>query len=287
MAGARPIATSSPEKKLFDKIIIANRGEIACRVIRTAKRLGIKTVACYSDADANALHVELADEAVHIGPSPAAESYLRGEKIIEAAKRTGAQAVHPGYGFLSENLGFCKMCEDAGIVFIGPPPNAIRAMGSKSESKDIMINAKVPVTPGYHGANQDKDFLFNEAQRIGYPVMIKAVSGGGGKGMRAVFSPDQFHEALDGCKREALKSFKDDNVLIEKLVQAPRHVELQIFGDHFGNVVHLRERDCSVQRRHQKVRACLFSLLLRLANPFYYYCSYCFCRCSRRRLRPI
>ncbi|CAM9250574.1 unnamed protein product, partial [Ectocarpus fasciculatus] len=239
--------------KLFDKIIIANRGEIACRVIRTAKELGIKTVACYSDADKNAMHVRLADEAVHIGNSPAAESYLRGEKIIEAAKRTGAQAVHPGYGFLSENLAFCKMCEDNNITFIGPPPGAIRAMGSKSESKDIMIKANVPVTPGYHGENQDKDFLFAEAEKIGYPLMIKAVSGGGGKGMRAVMEPGQFYEALEGCKREAMKSFSDDVVLIEKLVREPRHVELQVFGDTFGNVVHLRERDCSVQRRHQKV----------------------------------
>ncbi len=249
----RSLSTGA-NKKLFDKIIIANRGEIACRVIRTAKKLGIKTVACYSDADANALHVQMADEAVHIGNSPATESYLRGEKIIAAAKRTGAQAVHPGYGFLSENLAFCKMCEDNNIVFIGPPPGAIRAMGSKSESKDIMIKAKVPVTPGYHGSNQDKDFLFSEATKIGYPLMIKAVSGGGGKGMRAVFDPAQFHEALEGCKREALKSFGDGDVLIEKLVRAPRHVELQIFGDTFGNVVHLRERDCSVQRRHQKVK---------------------------------
>ena len=254
----RSLSTGT-NKKLFDKIIIANRGEIACRVIRTAKKLGIKTVACYSDADANALHVQMADEAVHIGNSPATESYLRGEKIIAAAKRTGAQAVHPGYGFLSENLAFCKMCEDNNIVFIGPPPGAIRSMGSKSESKDIMIKAKVPVTPGYHGSNQDKDFLFSEASKIGYPLMIKAVSGGGGKGMRAVLDPAHFHEALEGCKREALKSFGDADVLIEKLVRAPRHVELQIFGDTFGNVVHLRERDCSVQRRHQKVMKYLSS----------------------------
>jgi 3-methylcrotonyl-CoA carboxylase alpha subunit len=244
---------STGEKKLFDKIIIANRGEIACRVIRTAKSLGIKTVACYSDADRNAMHVRLADEAVYIGPSPAAESYLRGENIIEAAKRTGAQAVHPGYGFLSENLAFCKMCKDNGIVFIGPPPDAIRAMGSKSESKDIMIKANVPVTPGYHGENQDTEFLFAEAAKVGYPLMIKAVSGGGGKGMRAVMNPAQFYDALEGAKREAMKSFSDDVVLIEKLVREPRHVELQIFGDTFGNVVHLRERDCSIQRRHQKV----------------------------------
>ena len=245
--------STAVNKKLFDKILIANRGEIACRVIRTAKKLGIKTVACYSDADANSLHVELADEAVHIGPSPAAESYLRGDKIIAAAKLTGAQAIHPGYGFLSENLNFCKLCDDAGVVFIGPPQGAIRSMGSKSESKDIMIRAKVPVTPGYHGADQSDATLLAEAKRIGFPLMIKAVSGGGGKGMRAVFEESKFLSALESCRREALKSFSDDVVLIEKLVRAPRHVELQVFGDTFGNAVHLFERDCSVQRRHQKV----------------------------------
>jgi 3-methylcrotonyl-CoA carboxylase alpha subunit len=241
------------EKKLFDKILIANRGEIACRVIRTAHRLGIKTVACYSDADAGSLHVEMADEAVHIGPSPASESYLRGENIIKAAKATGAQAIHPGYGFLSENLAFCKLCEDNNIVFIGPPTGAIRAMGSKSESKDIMIKANVPVTPGYHGNDQTNDNLHAQARKIGYPLMIKAVSGGGGKGMRAVWDDKKFIESLESCRREALKSFNDSDVLIEKLVRAPRHVELQVFGDQFGDAVHLMERDCSVQRRHQKV----------------------------------
>ena len=246
-------SASASQNKLFDKILIANRGEIACRVIRTARKLGVKTVACYSDADANSLHVELADEAVHIGPSPASESYLRGENIVKAAKATGAQAIHPGYGFLSENLAFCKLCEDNGIVFIGPPTGAIRAMGSKSESKDIMIKANVPVTPGYHGSEQSNDFLLQEAKRIGFPLMIKAVSGGGGKGMRAVFEEDKFLSALESCRREALKSFSGENVLIEKLVRSPRHVELQIFGDSFGNAVHLLERDCSVQRRHQKV----------------------------------
>jgi len=195
----------------------------------------------------------LADEAVHIGNSPASESYLVGEKIIDACKKTGAQAVHPGYGFLSENLHFCQLCTDSNIVFIGPPPKAIKAMGSKSESKDIMIKANVPVTPGYHGDDQSNDNLQKQADKIGYPLMIKAVSGGGGKGMRAVFDKAKFIESLESCRREAKKSFNDDAVLIEKLVQAPRHVELQVFGDMHGDAVHLLERDCSVQRRHQKV----------------------------------
>jgi 3-methylcrotonyl-CoA carboxylase alpha subunit len=267
-SSSRFLSSSAAQNKLFDKILIANRGEIACRVIRTARKLGVKTVACYSDADANSLHVELADEAVHIGPSPASESYLRGDKIIAAAKATGAQAIHPGYGFLSENLAFCRMCEDNGIVFIGPPTGAIRAMGSKSESKDIMIKANVPVTPGYHGAEQSNEFLLAEAKRIGFPLMIKAVSGGGGKGMRAVFEESKFIESLESCRREALKSFSDENVLIEKLVRAPRHVELQIFGDSFGDAVHLMERDCSVQRRHQKVSTGLST------NPPYYHYYY-------------
>ena len=195
----------------------------------------------------------MADEAVYIGPSPASDSYLRGDKIIEAAKLTGAQAIHPGYGFLSENLLFCKMCEDNKIEFIGPPPGAIRSMGSKSESKDIMIKAKVPVTPGYHGSNQTNEYLHQQAREIGYPLMIKAVSGGGGKGMRAVWEDSKFIESLESCRREGLKSFGDSDVLIEKLVRSPRHVELQVFGDKHGNAVHLLERDCSVQRRHQKV----------------------------------
>jgi 3-methylcrotonyl-CoA carboxylase alpha subunit len=195
----------------------------------------------------------MADEAVHIGPSPATDSYLRGDKIIQAAKATGAQAIHPGYGFLSENLAFCRLCEENGIEFIGPPTGAIRAMGSKSESKDIMIKAKVPVTPGYHGSIQTNDHLHEQAKRIGYPLMIKAVSGGGGKGMRAVWEDSKFIESLESCRREALKSFGDSDVLIEKLVRSPRHVELQVFGDKFGDAVHLLERDCSVQRRHQKV----------------------------------
>ncbi len=241
------------QKPLFSKILIANRGEIACRVIRTAKKLGIQTVAVYSDADRYSEHVKMADEAVYIGQSPSTQSYLKGEKIIEACRATGAQAVHPGYGFLSENLDFCQLCEDAGIVFIGPPPNAIRAMGSKSESKDIMIKAGVPVVPGYHGADNSDSTLFAKAKEIGFPLMIKAVAGGGGKGMRVVNEEKDFLESLDSCRREAAKSFKDDAVLIEKLVRSPRHVELQVFGDKFGNVVHLMERDCSIQRRHQKV----------------------------------
>lgn len=246
-------ATNAPKIVKLNKILIANRGEIACRVIRTAKKLGIKTVAVYSDVDAHSDHVKLADEAIHIGPSPAAQSYLRGEKIIEACKITGAQAVHPGYGFLSENLPFCDMCKENDIIFIGPPPKAIKAMGSKSESKDIMIKAKVPVTPGYHGDEQSNEKLAAEAEKIGFPLMIKAVSGGGGKGMRAVFEESKFLESLDSCRREAKKSFNDDNVLLEKLIYAPRHVEVQIFGGPDGKAVHLLERDCSVQRRHQKV----------------------------------
>jgi 3-methylcrotonyl-CoA carboxylase alpha subunit len=238
---------------LFDKILIANRGEIACRVIRTARKLGVQTVAVYSDADRYSEHVKMADEAIYIGESPSAQSYLRGDKIIEACKQTGAKAVHPGYGFLSENLEFCQMCEDANIVFIGPPPNAIRAMGSKSESKDIMIKAKVPVVPGYHGSDNSNETLFAKAKEVGFPLMIKAVSGGGGKGMRVVNHEKEFLEALDSCRREAMKSFKDDHVLIEKLVRSPRHVELQVFGDKYGDAVHLFERDCSIQRRHQKV----------------------------------
>lgn len=237
----------------FDKILIANRGEIACRIIRTAKKMGIKTVAVYSDVDRGAEHVKIADEAVHIGQSPASESYLVGAKILDACLKTGAQAVHPGYGFLSENLQFCKLLTDHNVEFIGPPTKAISAMGSKSESKEIMINANVPVTPGYHGDDQSDDVLLNEAKRIGYPLMIKACLGGGGKGMRAVNEEGDFLEMLEACRREAMKGFNDDSVLIEKLVQAPRHVELQVFGDKHGNAVHLLERDCSVQRRHQKV----------------------------------
>src|SRR6266545_3421061 len=238
---------------MFTKILIANRGEIACRVIRTARRLGIRTVAVHSEADANARHVRLADEAVHIGPAAARESYLVGARIIEAARATGAQAIHPGYGFLSENADFAEACEKAGVVFIGPPASAIRAMGSKSAAKALMQQAGVPLTPGYHGAEQDPALLAREAKRIGYPVLIKASAGGGGKGMRRVDAPADFEAALASCKREAMQAFGDDRVLVERYVLRPRHVEIQVFGDRHGGCVHLFERDCSVQRRHQKV----------------------------------
>ncbi|NPC58612.1 acetyl/propionyl/methylcrotonyl-CoA carboxylase subunit alpha [Caenimonas soli] len=238
---------------MFRKILIANRGEIACRVAATARRMGVKTVAVYSDADAHAKHVTVCDEAVHIGGSAPKESYLRWDRIIEAAKATGAQAVHPGYGFLSENEEFAQACADAGLVFIGPPPSAIQAMGLKAESKQLMEKAGVPLVPGYHAANQDAALLKKEAGRIGYPVLIKASAGGGGKGMRAVDKAEDFEAALASCKREAINSFGDDAVLIEKYVQRPRHIEIQVFGDSQGNYVYLFERDCSVQRRHQKV----------------------------------
>jgi 3-methylcrotonyl-CoA carboxylase alpha subunit len=238
---------------MFNKILIANRGEIACRVAATARRMGIKTVAVYSDADANAKHVDACDQAVHIGGSAPKDSYLRWERIIEAAKATGAQAIHPGYGFLSENEEFAQACADAGLVFIGPPPSAIKAMGLKAEAKRLMEKAGVPLVPGYHGADQDAVLLKREAARIGYPVLIKASAGGGGKGMRAVERPEDFDAALASCKREAINSFGDAAVLIEKYVQRPRHIEIQVFGDTQGNYVYLFERDCSVQRRHQKV----------------------------------
>jgi len=238
---------------MFSKILIANRGEIACRVIKTARRLGIKTVAVYSDADRNARHVAMADEAVHIGPSPARDSYLVADKIIAAAQHTGAQAIHPGYGFLSENAGFAETCAKAGIVFIGPPPSAIHAMGSKSEAKKIMEKAKVPLVPGYHGDDQSPDLLAKEAQRIGFPVLIKASAGGGGKGMRVVEEAAKFADALAGAKREAKASFADDHVLVEKYLTRPRHIEIQVFADGHGNCLYLFERDCSIQRRHQKV----------------------------------
>ena len=238
---------------MFDKILIANRGEIACRVIKTARRMGIKTVAVYSEADAGARHVRLADEAVLIGPAAARESYLVIERIINAARQTGAQAIHPGYGFLSENEAFCEACDAAGIVFIGPPVSAIRAMGSKSEAKKLMEAAGVPLTPGYHGDDQDPALLAREAEAIGYPVLIKAAAGGGGKGMRMVERAADFAEALASCQREAASSFGNDHVLVEKYVIRPRHVEIQVFGDAHGNCVYLFERDCSVQRRHQKV----------------------------------
>jgi len=238
---------------MFSKILIANRGEIACRVIKTARRMGIKTVAVYSDADRHARHVAMADEAVHIGGSPARESYLVVEKILDAARRTGAQAIHPGYGFLSENAGFAEACEKAGVVFIGPPPSAIRAMGSKSEAKKIMEKAKVPLVPGYHGDDQSPELLAREAERIGFPVLIKASAGGGGKGMRVVESAAKFADQLAGAKREAKASFADDHVLVEKYLTRPRHIEIQVFADSHGNCLYLFERDCSIQRRHQKV----------------------------------
>lgn len=238
---------------MFTKILIANRGEIACRVAATARRMGIKTVAVYSEADANAKHVAVCDEAILIGPAPAKESYLRADKIIEVALATGAQAVHPGYGFLSENADFADACAKAGLVFIGPPASAIRAMGSKSAAKSLMEKANVPLVPGYHGENQDADFLQNEADRIGYPVLLKASAGGGGKGMRVIEHSVDFKAALASCKREAISSFGDDKVLAEKYLQRPRHIEIQVFADTHGDCVYLFERDCSVQRRHQKV----------------------------------
>jgi 3-methylcrotonyl-CoA carboxylase alpha subunit len=238
---------------MFRKVLIANRGEIACRVIRTCRRLGIATVAVYSDADANALHVELADEAVHLGPAPARESYLRGDAVLEAATRTGAEAIHPGYGFLSENAEFAKACEAAGVVFIGPPASAIAAMGSKSAAKQIMEAAGVPLIPGYHGDDQAAATLRGAADAMGYPVLLKATAGGGGKGMRVVESGDAFDDALAAAKREAAASFGDERMLVEKYLGRPRHVELQVFCDGHGGAVYLAERDCSVQRRHQKV----------------------------------
>ncbi|WP_349770586.1 acetyl/propionyl/methylcrotonyl-CoA carboxylase subunit alpha [Ottowia sp.] len=238
---------------MFKKILIANRGEIACRVAATARRLGVKTVAVYSDADAHAKHVMACDEAVHVGGSAPKDSYLQWRRIIDAAKATGAEAIHPGYGFLSENEDFAQACVDHGLVFIGPPASAINAMGLKAESKRLMEAAGVPLVPGYHGADQDPELLRKEADRIGYPVLIKASAGGGGKGMRAVDKSEDFAAALESCKREAINSFGDDAVLVEKYVQRPRHIEIQVFGDTQGNYVYLFERDCSVQRRHQKV----------------------------------
>ena len=239
--------------KPIKKILIANRGEIACRVIRTARKMGIATVAVYSDADKNALHVKMADEAVHIGPSPAAESYLVIDKIIKACQETGADAVHPGYGFLSENPAFVRACDASDIIFMGPKAESMEAMGLKDAAKKLMDAANVPITPGYHGKDQNAKRLRTEAGKIGYPVLIKAVAGGGGKGMRKVDSDAEFDAALASCKREALSSFGDERVLIEKYITSPRHIEVQIFGDQHGNVVHMFERDCSLQRRHQKV----------------------------------
>ncbi|AEG48989.1 Methylcrotonoyl-CoA carboxylase [Sphingobium chlorophenolicum L-1] len=238
---------------MIQSLLIANRGEIACRIIRTARRLGIRTVAVYSDADAKALHVRETDEAVHIGPSPARESYLIGDRIIAAAQATGAQAIHPGYGFLSENAAFAQAVIDAGLIWVGPNPASITAMGLKDAAKKLMSEAGVPVTPGYLGEDQSAARLQSEADAIGYPVLIKAVAGGGGKGMRRVDAPESFADALLSCQREAASSFGNDQVLIEKYILSPRHIEVQVFGDSHGQVVHLFERDCSLQRRHQKV----------------------------------
>ncbi|GHD39284.1 acetyl/propionyl/methylcrotonyl-CoA carboxylase subunit alpha [Halioglobus pacificus] len=238
---------------MFSKLLIANRGEIACRVIATAKRLGIPTVAVFSDADSDALHTKLADEAVHIGPSPARESYLRIDAIIDAALTTGATAIHPGYGFLSENAAFANACAENGIIFVGPPASAIEAMGSKAAAKQIMEEAGVPLVPGYHGADQASAVLKASADAMGYPVLLKATAGGGGKGMRQVWHADEFEEALAAAQREASSSFGDDTMLVEKYLTRPRHVEVQVFCDNHGEGVYLAERDCSVQRRHQKV----------------------------------
>ncbi len=238
---------------MFKKILIANRGEIACRVAATARRLGVRTVAIYSDADERSQHVQACDEAVHVGGPAPRDSYLQWQRILQAALDTGAQAVHPGYGFLSENEDFARACAAAGLVFIGPPPEAIAAMGSKAAAKALMDKAGVPLVPGYHGANNDPDFLAAQAAAIGYPVLIKASAGGGGKGMRRVDRAEDFEAALASCQREAQASFGDQHVLVERYVLRPRHIEIQVFGDSQGRVIHLNERDCSVQRRHQKV----------------------------------
>ncbi len=275
---------------MFAKILIANRGEIACRIIRTARRMGIGTVAVYSEADTQTLHVALADEARQIGPPPARESYLDIRSVIAAARDSGAEAVHPGYGFLSENAEFAEACAAAGLVFIGPPAQAIRAMGSKAAAKALMEAHGVPVVPGYHGAEQDAGRLLAEAERIGFPVMIKASAGGGGRGMRIVAGVGEFAGALDGARREAMGAFGDDRMLIERYLAAPRHIEVQVFGDMHDNAVHLSERDCSIQRRHQKIveeapapgldpagRAAMGKAALAAAARS--------CRCARRRSR--
>ncbi len=238
---------------MFKTVLIANRGEIACRVIRTARRLGIRSLAVYSDADVRAMHVDMADEAYRVGPAPAADSYLNTDRLIEACRNSGADAVHPGYGFLSENPEFAEAVGAAGLTFIGPPVSAIRAMALKDAAKSLMQRSGVPIVPGYHGDNQDPAFLLKQAHKIGFPVLIKARAGGGGKGMRRVERPEDFAPALDGARREARAAFGDERCLIEKYVAKPRHIEVQVFGDAHGNVVHLFERDCSLQRRHQKV----------------------------------
>src|ERR671921_219059 len=239
--------------EMLESVLIANRGEIACRIIRTARQLGMRTIAVYSEADADALFVQMADEAHLIGPAPARESYLQIDRIIEVAKATGAACIHPGYGFLSERAEFAEACAENGIVFVGPPPSAIRAMGLKDAAKTLVQAAGVPVVPGYHGARQEPDFLRQKAYEVGYPVLIKAVAGGGGKGMRRVDKVADFESALESAQREAQNAFGDPRVLVEKYVLSPRHIEIQVFADGHGNVVHLFERDCSLQRRHQKV----------------------------------
>ncbi|XP_063982140.1 methylcrotonoyl-CoA carboxylase subunit alpha, mitochondrial isoform X1 [Diachasmimorpha longicaudata] len=249
----RGFATQLPFNKRINKVLIANRGEIACRIQRTAKKLGVKTVAVYSDADANSMHVDFADEAYHIGPPASTQSYLRQDKIINVAKKAKCQAIHPGYGFLSENMEFADLCRKENIIFIGPPATAIRDMGIKSTSKDIMSRAGVPIITGYHSSDQSNGTLLSEAEKIGFPLMIKAVRGGGGKGMRIASNKEGFMEALESARTESQKAFGDSDVLLEKYVQNPRHVEVQIFADQHGNAVYLFERDCSVQRRHQKV----------------------------------
>jgi 3-methylcrotonyl-CoA carboxylase alpha subunit len=238
---------------VLSSVLIANRGEIACRIIRTARALGMRTVAVYSDADRDALFVEMADEAHRIGPAPARDSYLSAEAIIDAARRSGVSAIHPGYGFLSERAEFAEACAASGIVFVGPPPAAIRAMGLKDGAKSLAAQAGVPIVPGYHGSRQEPEFLRQKAYEIGYPVLIKAVAGGGGKGMRRVDKVAEFEAALESAQREAQNAFGDPRVLVEKYVLSPRHIEIQVFADRHGNVVHLFERDCSLQRRHQKV----------------------------------
>jgi len=237
----------------ISKVLIANRGEIACRIMSTAKKMGVRSVAVYSEADARARHVAMADEAYLIGPPPSQQSYLRQDKILEVAQKAGAQAIHPGYGFLSENVEFAQLCQKTGVIFVGPPASAIRDMGIKSTSKIIMSNANVPVVGGYHGEDQSLETLKAEAAKIGFPVMIKAVRGGGGKGMRIAMTEAEFEAQLESAKREAMKSFGDEVMLLEKYVEQPRHVEVQVFGDSHGNYVYLFERDCSVQRRHQKI----------------------------------
>jgi 3-methylcrotonyl-CoA carboxylase alpha subunit len=238
---------------VFDAVLIANRGEIACRISRTLRRLGIRAIAVYSDADRDALHVAQADHALRIGPPPARESYLRVDAILEAAHRAGAQAIHPGYGFLAENAAFARACREAGLIFVGPSPEAIEAMGAKDRAKAAAAAADVPLVPGHHGGAQDASSLLAAARELGFPVLLKAVAGGGGKGMRVVARPEDFAAALEGAGREAQAAFGDDRMLLERYLEAPRHIEVQVFGDHHGQVVHLFERDCSVQRRHQKV----------------------------------